>query len=215
LYWSADLSPHSESLADSVEVAVVTFLQKNPESIYLEIEDDLYPRCTGLMTPSKGLIYAVLNSYAEKSGANWKLRAEDVASARRAELKKIDELIKSIGVRLKYKIKQDGKFLIWEENGQPVRAFNVLASALVGRALTEISYPPEKTMLVIPGGRAALVAYKEQRDPALAERLKVYRLIKYRLVRALSELPILTRETFEEQIASDPVEQSKGQMMMF
>ena len=215
LHLNADLSPHSESLADSVEVAVVTFLQKNPESIYLEIEEDLYPRCTGLMTPSKGLIYAVLNSYAEKSGANWKLRAEDVASARRAELKKIDELIKSIGVRLKYKIKQDGKFLIWEENGQPVRAFNVLASALVGRALTEISYPPEKTMLVIPGGRAALVAYKEQRDPALAERLKVYRLIKYRLVRALSELPILTRETFEEQIASDPVEQSKGQMMMF
>jgi len=68
---------------------------------------------------------------------------------------------------------------------------------------------------VIPGGRAGLVAYKAQRDPALAERLKAYRMIKYRLLRALSELPILTRETFEEQITSDPVEQSKGQMMMF
>jgi hypothetical protein len=40
--------------------------------------------------------------------------------------------------------------------------------------------------------------------------------VKYRLLRALLELPILTRETFEEQIASDPVEQqSSGQMMMF
>jgi len=50
---------YPESLADRVEVAVVTFLQKNPNSIYLEVEDDLYPRLSGLLTPSKGLIYAV------------------------------------------------------------------------------------------------------------------------------------------------------------
>jgi len=29
------------------------------------------------------------------------------------------------------------------------------------------------------------------------------------------EVPILTRETFGEQISGDPVEQAKGQMMMF
>jgi hypothetical protein len=86
---------------------------------------------------------------------------------------------------------------------------------MVGRAMAEISHPPEQTLLVIPGGRAALVAYKAQRDAALAERLKNYRLVKYRLLRALSDVPILTRATFEEQIVSDPVEQIKGQMMMF
>ncbi len=213
--WGLPKISEKESLADRVEVSIVNFLQKNRESIYLEIEDDLNPRCVGLMTPSKGLIYAVLNSYAEKSGADWKLRAEDVASARRAELKKIKEMLGDIGGRLKYKVKREEKFLIWEENGQPARVFYVLASALIGRALAEINHPPEKMMLVIPGGRAALAAYKEQRDPALAERLKNYRLVKYRLVRALSEVPILTRETFEEQIVSDPVEQSKGQLMMF
>ncbi len=213
--WSLSESSQLESLSDRVEMAVVNFLQKNPESIYLEIEDDLYPRFPGLLTPSKVLIYAVLASYAEKGGANWKLRAEDVASARRAELKKINELLKTIGTRLKYKVKQKEKLLIWEENGKPVRVFYLLASALIGRALTETPSPPEQTVLVIPGGRAALIAYKGQRDPALAERLKGYRLVKYRLVRTLSEVPILTRETFEEQIASDPVEQSKGQMMMF
>ena len=96
-----------------------------------------------------------------------------------------------------------------------VRVFSVLASGLVERAIAETSHSPEQTLLVIPGGRAALVAYKAQRDPALAERLKNVRLVKYRLVRALAEVPILTRETFEEQIANDPVEQTKGQMMMF
>ena len=73
----------------------------------------------------------------------------------------------------------------------------------------------EQTAIVIPGGRAALAAYKLDRDPDLKDRLKNYRLVKYRLVRSLLDLPILTRETFNEQIASDPVEKSTGQMMMF
>ena len=213
--WGLRKLSSEESLTDRVEVAVVTFLQKNPDSIFLEIEDDLYPRYPGLLTPSKGMIYAILNSYAEKDGASWKLRAEDVASTRRKELNQMMALIESIGKRLKYQTRRRDKLLIWEEKGKVVRVFSVLASALVGRTIAETSYPPEQTLLVIPGGRAALIAYKSQRDPALAERLKNVRLVKYRLLRALAEVPILTRETFEEQIASDPIEQIKGQMMMF
>ena len=159
------------------------------------------------------MIYAVLDSYAKKGGASWKLRGEDVASTRRKELNQMRMLIDKIGKRLKYHTHQQDKLLIWEEKGKVIRVFSVLASALVERAIAEISYPPEQTLLVIPGGRTALVAYKAQRDPALAERLS--RLVKYRLVRALAAVPILTRETFEEQIANDPVEQTKGQMMMF
>ena len=213
--WGLRAQNPEESLTDHVEVAVVTFLQKNPDSIFLEIEDDLYPRFPGLQTPSKSMIYAVLNSYAQKDGASWKLRPEDTAAARRKELDKMTALIDSIGKRLKYRTRRQDKLLIWEESGKVARVFSVLASALIGRAIAEISYPPEQTLLVIPGGRAALVAYKVQRDPALAERLKNYQLVKYRLLRALTEVPILTRETFEEQIASDPVEQIQGQMMMF
>jgi hypothetical protein len=156
-----------------------------------------------------------LNSYAEKTGANWKLRTEDIAAARHAELKNISDLLETVGRRLKYKTRRENKLLIWEENGKPVRVFYLLASALIGRALTEIKSPSEQTVLVIPGGRAGLIAYKEERDPTLAERMKNYQLAKYRLVRALSEMPVLTRETFDEQIANDPVEQSQGQMMMF
>ena len=213
--WSLRTQSREESLTDRVEVAVVNFLQKNPDSIFLEIEDDLYPRYPGLLTPSKGMIYAVLNSYAEKDGASWKLRAEDVASTRRKELNQMMALIDKIGRRLGYHTRKQDKLLIWDEKGKVARVFSVLASALVGRAIAETSYPPEQTLLVIPGGRAALIAYKAQRDPALAERLKNVRLVKYRLLRALAEVPILTRETFEEQIASDPIEQIKGQMMMF
>jgi hypothetical protein len=203
---------NNESLSDRVEVAVVTYLQKNQKAIYLEIENDLNSHFTGLLTPSKGMIYAVLNSYAERESGYWKLRTEDVATARREELNNIYVLIETIGKRLEYKTRKQGKLLHWEENGKVVRTFNVLASALLGRALQDAA---PNTVIVIPGGRAALAAYKQERDPSLATQLKKHTLVKYRLLRTLLEVPILTRETFEEQIASDPVEKSTGQMMMF
>ncbi len=209
--WGADFAT-SESLSDRVEVAVVTYLQKNPSTIFLEVEADLYPRFPGLMTPSKGLIYAVLNSYALKDGAAWKLRDEDVAATRREAVKNTLDLLTTLGSRLNYRSSVNDKILSWQENGKTVKKFNVLASALLGRALENAD---EQTVIVIPGGRAALAAYKQGRDPALRSYLKKYKLVKYRLLRSLLEIQILTRETFEEQTASDPVEESKGQMMMF
>ena len=201
-----------ESLSDRIEIAVVTYLQKNPNAIFLEMEEDLYPRFPGLLTPSKGLIYAVLNSYAEQDGANWRLRDEDVASARREEMKIVFGLIERIGKRLNYQSSVHDKVVTWKDNGQIVKKFNVLASALLNRAL---EHADEQTVIVIPGGRAALAAYKQERDPSLKARLKKYKLVKYRLLRSLLEVPILSRETFEEQIAGDPIEESKGQLMMF
>ena len=220
---SAGEGAQDDSLSDRIEIAIVKFLQKNPDSIYLEVEDDLYPRFPGLLTPSKAMIYSVLNSYAEKNGAAWKLRPEDVASARRSELTTITAMLEAVGTRLSYSTRKQDKNYLWENtdhSGQAAssnveRAFYVLASALVGRAMQETPYPPERTIIVIPGGRAGLIAYKAQRDPSLAARLKNYRLVKYRLLRTLFEVPVLTRETFEEQVVSDPLEKSKSQMMMF
>ncbi len=212
LWGLRSIEPKSESLSDRVEMAIVTYLQKNQKAIYLEIENDLYPRFTGLFTPSKGLIYAVLNSYAEKESGSWKLRAEDVASSRRGELSNISGLIESFGKRLDYTIRKEDRLLFWEEDGKPVYSFYIMTSALISRALDNAV--PE-TILIVPGGRAALIAYKQDRDPLLAARLKNYRVVKYRLLRAISDVSILTRELFDAQIASDPVELSSAQMMMF
>ena len=208
-------SARRESLSDRVEIAVVTFLQKHPNSIFIEIEQDLYPRLPGLLTPSQAMIYAVLTSYANKENGEWKLRAEDLASARREELNHIARLVEAIGTRMGYTTRKQEKNYLWEQNGALQRTFYILASALLGRALAETPYPPEQIVIVIPGGRAALAAYKIQRDPSLAAHLKTVQVVKYRLLRTLVELPVLTRETFEEQVAGDPLEKSKSQMILF
>ncbi|MDQ2693402.1 MAG: hypothetical protein M3Y68_15300, partial [Chloroflexota bacterium] len=204
-----------ESLSDRVEIAVVSFLQKHPNSIYLEIAHDVYPRFPGLLTPSHGIIYAVLSSYAGKEAGTWRLRPEDVAATRRSELNAISNLLEALGKRLDYSTRREGKHRFWEQDGKVKRTFTILASALLARAIAETPNPAGQTTIVIPGGRAALAAYKIQRDPELAGRIKEIQVVKYRLLRTLIELPVLTRETFEEQIAGDPLEKSKAQMALF
>ena len=208
-------SHKAESLTDRVEIAVVSFLQKNPNSIYLDIAHDIYPRFPGLLTPSHGIMYAVLASYASKESGMWRLRPEDMAAARRNELHAIMNLIESLGKRLGYSTRQEGKLCFWEQDGEVKRTFIILASALLGRAIFETTNLAGQTTIVIPGGRAALGAYKIQRDPELARRIKGIQVVKYRLLRTLIELPVLTHETLEEQIAGDPLEKSKAQMALF
>src|SRR6185436_5338064 len=103
--------------------------------------------------------------------------AEDMAVARRNELATILAMLEIVGTRLGYVTSKEGKNYLWQENGQTIYAFYVLASALVGRAIAETPHPPEQTIIVIPGGRATLVEYKAERDPALAARLNKYRVV--------------------------------------
>jgi hypothetical protein len=206
----------AEPLADRVERAVVTFLQINPGSTLLELEQAMYPQFPGLLTPSKALVGAVLDSYGMLEEGRWRLRDEDKASRRRSELEKMTGLIETIGERLGYTTEQfDKNACAWKEKKKIVRVFYLVVSAVTGRILAENKYPLEKCLLVLPGGRAGLLAYKEKRDPKLRQRLEGWCIVKFRLMRALAEIPVLNRHTFEEQLISDPVEQKQGQMMMF
>jgi hypothetical protein len=199
-----------------VEMAVVNFLIEHPDCTFLELQRDLATRFPGLLTPSIGLIGEVLVSYAEQAGGRWRLRAEDAPAARKKELTQLADLIESIGERLEFGTNRlDARTLVWEAGEASEYVFHLKASAVLGRAVTESPYPRERSLVVIPGGRAGLLAYKQGRDPALAARLAGLRFVKFRLIRTLAEIPVLNRQTFEEQIARDPIEQVRGQLMMF
>ncbi|MFZ5820678.1 MAG: hypothetical protein ACOYYJ_12335 [Chloroflexota bacterium] len=206
----------AEPLADRAERAVVAFLQKHPGCTLLDLERGLYPQFAPLMAPPRALVQAVLDSYAVQEGGRWQLRPEDRAAARRAELGRMAALLRGIGARLGYAVEQPNETTcLWTEAGRPVRVFYLLASALAGRALAGNQYPVKDCLLALPGGRAGLLAYKQTRDPKLQRALAGWRILKFRLLRALADIPVLNRQTFEEQVASDPVEGTPGQMMMF
>ncbi len=205
-----------ESLSDRVEMAAVNFLIAHPNYATLEILRDLAARFAGLLTPSLGLVGAVLNSYAEQDSGRWRLRAEDLSSARTSEIAKLADMLEAIGARMDYTTNRlDARTLVWEAGESSLYVFHLKASAVIARAVAESPYPHERTVIVLPGGRAGLLAYKQTRDPALAARLAGLRFVKFRLLRALEQNPFLARQSFETLIAGDPVEAARGQKINF
>jgi len=201
-----------EPLTDRVEMAIVNFLKDHAGCTSFDIQRDLAPRFPGLLAPSRGLILSILASYADLDAGRYTLRAEDAPSARTADVAEMMKLINSVGETLEYKTNRlDDRTLVWEEGEASLYVFHVKASAIVGKKILDGPYPLGRSLIVLPGGRAGLLAYKRQRDPSLVTRQEGLRFVKFRLVRALAEIPDLTRESFETKLGSDPIEPVRGQ----
>ncbi len=213
-----EYSQENEPLPDRAEMAVVQFLQEHPECTQRELEINLYTHLPGLFTPSLSIIKEVLTSYATESNGEWHLRAEDSASVRHADLKTASHALEALATRLKYTtLRPEGtrRLLLWQEKGKPAYAFYLLASAAAGQILRENPYPPERSLLVIPGGRAGLLACKLRRDPSLGEIWRGgWRVLKFRHLRRLAETPNLTRERWAKELSADPIEPPE-QMKLF
>jgi len=221
-----EYAQESDSLPDRVEMAAVQFLQKHPVCTQRELETSLNAEFPGLFTPSLGLIKEILASYATESNGRWHLRPEDSASVRHADLEAAGRALEALAAQLEYRlVRPEGahRLLLWQEKGKTAYAFTLLASAVVGRILREnlygsrlrYHYPPERSLLVIPGGRVGLLTCKLHRDPALDQIWQGgWRVLKFRHLRRLAEIASLTRENWGRELSSDPIEPPE-QMKMF
>ncbi len=217
LWGLTDWDAASDSLPDRVEMTIVRFLQKNPGTGLRDLETTLNAGLSGLLTPSLGLLRAVLTSYAVETDGCWSLRPEDIPSTRRADLETAMQALTTLGQRLGVTLQQQEspqRLILWQDSGETVYAFYLLASAVAGRILRQNLYPPEHSLLVLPGGRAGLLAYKLNRDPALRSVVERWRILKFRALRRLSEMTGLTRERFEKELSGDPIEPPE-QMKLF
>lgn len=196
-------------LPDRVEMSVVRYLQKHPGVTLREVEIALNEELTGLLTPSLGLIQQVLTSYATENKGRWTLRPEDNAGVRRSELQSAGEILTVLGQRLGYTVTtgESGRLVLWQEGTETAFALYLSASAIAGRILRQNPYPPSRSILVLPGGRAGLFTYKLRRDPSLmALWAQGWRVIKFRTLRRLMTLPDLTRQGFLMELSRDPLE---------
>ncbi|MDP3185161.1 MAG: hypothetical protein Q8M58_07830 [Anaerolineales bacterium] len=218
-----EYSRENDPLPDRAEKAAVQFLQEHPECTQRELEVSLYTHLPGLFTPSLGIIRDILTSYATESNGRWHLRPEDSAPIRHADLKAAGHALESLATRLKFTTLRPAgrpsegthRLLLWQEKGKPAYAFYLLASAAAGQILRENPYPPERSLLVIPGGRAGLLACKLRRDPSLEQIWRGgWRVLKFRHLRRLAETSGLTRERWARELSADPIEPPE-QMKLF
>jgi hypothetical protein len=207
----------SEILPDRVEVGVVRQLQNHIPCTLRDLENLLNTELPGLLTPSLGLIRSVLTSYGIETNGCWELRPEDTAASRRSDLEKAATELTILGEKLGYQVDRvEGpvRRITWVEQEKTIYDFYLLASAIISRLLRQIQGQTSRNFMVIPGGRAGLVAYKLDRDPGLRSIAQNWEMLKFRQLRRLAEMNTLTRDQFENEILSDPIE-APEQMKLF
>lgn len=220
-WWLNDPSAADLPLADRLEKEIVKFLVQHKSIQRPDLETTLYPLFPGLLVPSQALITAVLESYALPVGGQphqWQLRPEDEPNRRRTDLANAADGLKAIGQRMGFRI-QDGQPIGWlNEKDEPVYLFFLLASSIISPYVFQTHpAPPQRCILVLPGGRTGLLGFKLRRDPRLSSAFqKGWRLLKFRHLRYLSEYPRLSVNQWEDLLNGDPPQwEDAVQMRMF
>ncbi len=193
-------------LADRIEMELVRLLQKSPGVGRNELDTGLCRAFPGLLTPSSELVAEVLASYAETMPVGgWKLQAAEAPAARRADLDEAREMLRRLGSRMGFTVSGETPIVWTPERFGQVYYFYVIASSIISRhVLPALPAPAAQVVMVFPGGRAKLIAYKLRCDPRLAEVLRGVHLLKFRHLRALAERPGLTPEQWDGLLDADP-----------
>ena len=220
-WWLAGHEEEMPPLIDRLEKLIVQHLLQEKYTNIDKLRAAVFPTFPGIFTPGREEVINCLESYAapmDTDSLTWTLKESDTITARKDDIRHIRACVTGIGERLGYRVEGEDP-LVWYEKDEPSPAaftFHILASAIVQKHLQE---PPPQTgtrLLLIPGSRANLLAYKEQRDPVLKAALdREFIVVKFRLIRNLEANPLLTRKLFLEQIKVDPPEYQKSQLALF
>jgi hypothetical protein len=208
-------------LADRIETVVVEMLPERSEWHVEDLVNEAFSAFSGPYTPELGLVLTIVDSYAVLEDGRLRIRAEDEARRRAAEVKALGEDLAGLGNRLGFAIAEDRGFDVgWVSDGQEEYLFWISSSACLWQyLLANRKGGTEATRcLVIPGGRAQLVSFKLQRDPRLAEWLTAgkWQFIKFRHVRRLVAQDDLDQHALKTVLGLDPiVERKDAQIPLF
>ncbi|MCC6147516.1 MAG: hypothetical protein IT308_08115 [Anaerolineaceae bacterium] len=220
-WWLRNPPPaENPPLLDQVEVEVVRLLQKNKVISEREIQSVLYPLFPGVRTPPTALIQLCLESYAEPSPdspCGWQLRPTEFAARRRSDIQEMASIIQNLARRFGLTC-QGEEALEWRnEAGEVTFRFEVFASSIISRYI--LTLRPEKEtphILVLPGSRSSLLAYKLQRDPRLAAAVQTgWYFLKFRHLRQIGERETLTHSDFLNLLSQDPPLGDEPKQMTF
>jgi hypothetical protein len=209
-YWLTVPGATATPLSDRVELLVLEALRFRPGASLHSIEVRLCESLRGLQTPDRRLVMACLESYAVGAGEGWSLRPEDGAERRQADILEIRNLLAGLGERLGYRVRSD-EAIFWEERGRPTFVFHVQETAALAGFLD--ASPPSAQVVVLPGGRASLVAEKERRDLRLRRWLSEGgRVVKFRHIRRLAVEASVHTGNFAERLGIDPTQREDPQL---
>lgn len=205
-------------LADRVEIELVRALVQHTRLDQSALEERLLATFPGLLTPESDLLRTCLHSYARLQNGRWTLNPQDQPAQRRADLQDIAARLTALGEKLGFRVQQSAEktHLLYWSRGEERWEFHLRASAVLGESVQPQRPPQGRAVLVIPGGRANLLAFKLQHNPWLAETVEAHWLIaRFRQVRALADTPHLTTDNLIEKLSQAPPTYDEAQLRLF
>ncbi len=215
--WMPSPTRVAKPLADRVEEYVLRLLQSQEQWEQPALEQAVYAQFHSELSPEPALVTACCAAYTTVDVAGkLRLRAEDLPAARGAETRQIRGLLRQLGERLHFSVSQTPEWdVIWADGDKILYMFRCTTTAVLATHLL-VAHPPSEArrVLVLPGGRAALVALKLKRDPRWQKNIGQdnWGFIKFRHLRRMAA-EITQRADIEVYLGLDPiVEQSKVQI---
>lgn len=171
LLWLQNNRSAEKPLADRVEEKILQLLQKHASWQRNELELEIYTMFNGSQTPDAELVNVCINAYTVAvENDTVSLRPEDTPKTRRAELRNSRTQIEQLGILLGFTVgRRINGDIVWKEPGIIPYLFRFTSTALLPPNLINVTRTQnsERRCLVLPGGRASLVALKLRRDPRL------------------------------------------------
>jgi hypothetical protein len=210
LVWLRNEQKTAKPLADRVEETTLKLLQGQNRWERDHLEEEIFSNFTGLLSPEPELVNVTITAYTEKADEDtFILRPEDTAKTRRQELRDSRDQIEQLGIQLGFNVRRRlNSDIVWKEPGKVPYLFRFTSTALLASNLMQTTHlrTSERRCLVLPGGRAALVALKMRRDPRLLQAVERdnWVFIKFRhLRRMLTE--ITHRGEIDFYLGLDPI----------
>ena len=218
-WWLTQPQDLSMPLTDRIEMELVSYLIALPGSPRLQIFQHLCNTFPGLLTPSPELLQLCLESYATKSDPDndgWSITPQNIPKVRKADIQQITETLERLATNLHFQQEGTNPVLWRGEGGNVTYAWYVIASAIISKPVFSKTYPSKISVVILPGGRANLVAYKIQRDPRLKQAVEDgWRFVKFRHIRWLAENPIGIKESFDPILEQDTPTYESPQLRLF
>ncbi len=208
------------SQADRLEEAAIRLLSSGRSLTIREMETELRKQIKPIFSPIREYLMHILESYAEEEtpGSNkWIIKINEHPTLRESDQRTIRGMIANLGKQFGLDPCHVDQTVEWCDltSGTPLYRFYILANAQFNQFISveELSSPMQ--VLVIPGSRSNLAAYKRQMNPWLDEQLREsWHIIKYRHITHLVENPMMTREVFDLLLDNDPTEYQPLQMQL-
>ncbi|HET7089325.1 MAG TPA: hypothetical protein VFL17_11780 [Anaerolineae bacterium] len=207
MWWLVDAGRAGEPLADRVESAAAELLRSKVEWDERELLSEVYRRFPGDLTPERPLVAECIVSYTEEAGRlRVRLRSEDHADARAAEIQSMQAALAQLGAQLGYAAEARAGQIVWKEDGSTAYTLVVSSMATMGAMWLHGQMLAGTPVLVIPGSRATLFQHKLARDARLREAVErgAWQFLKFSAVREMIAHADMDRRAFALALGLDP-----------